>query len=346
MALDAAVFPQDPFGYNCNFKDYFHGMEDDISGGCISGGIMDTQSWRSYDQLGIHEDQEDKSSLLSTILDNKQINNATHFANQWEQPNCNSSPEEFNAGVFELPNIQEEQQKDQPVSATTRRKRRRTKACKNKEEVENQRMTHIAVERNRRKQMNEYLAVLRSLMPTSYSQRGDQASIIGGAINFVKELEQLLQTLEAEKITTKNHQQQQDESQEGSHNNNLKNPSPFANFFTFPQYTIAAAASTPDDKVLEGRCGPAAAAADIEVTMVESHANVKILAKRCSKQLVKLVGAFQSLRLTVQHLNVSSLDHMVLYSVSVKVEEGCKLNSVDEMAAAVNQILRNIEQES
>lgn len=33
------------------------------------------------------------------------------------------------------------------------------------------RMTHISVERNRRKQMNEHLAILRSLMPTSYVQR-------------------------------------------------------------------------------------------------------------------------------------------------------------------------------
>eukprot|EP00252_Welwitschia_mirabilis_P014737 TRINITY_DN325_c0_g2_i2.p1 TRINITY_DN325_c0_g2~~TRINITY_DN325_c0_g2_i2.p1 ORF type:complete len:267 (+),score=21.37 TRINITY_DN325_c0_g2_i2:601-1401(+) len=52
-----------------------------------------------------------------------------------------------------------------------RRKRKRSKACKNSEEVESQRMTHIAVERNRRKQMNEHLAVLRSLMPGSYIQR-------------------------------------------------------------------------------------------------------------------------------------------------------------------------------
>ncbi|RRT32548.1 hypothetical protein B296_00058458, partial [Ensete ventricosum] len=52
-----------------------------------------------------------------------------------------------------------------------RRKRRRIKTFKNQEEVENQRMTHIAVERNRRKQMNEYLGVLRSLMPASYVQR-------------------------------------------------------------------------------------------------------------------------------------------------------------------------------
>ncbi|XP_031268403.1 transcription factor bHLH70-like, partial [Pistacia vera] len=80
-----------------------------------------------------------------------------------------------------------------------RRKRKRTKPTKNKEEVESQRMTHIAVERNRRRQMNDHLNALRSLMPPSYVQRGDQASIIGGAIDFVKELEQLLLSLEAQK---------------------------------------------------------------------------------------------------------------------------------------------------
>ncbi|ONK77837.1 uncharacterized protein A4U43_C02F11240 [Asparagus officinalis] len=47
---------------------------------------------------------------------------------------------------------------------TTRRKRRRTNSYKNKEEVESQRMTHIAVERNQRRHMNEYLTILRSLM--------------------------------------------------------------------------------------------------------------------------------------------------------------------------------------
>jgi hypothetical protein len=58
-----------------------------------------------------------------------------------------------------------------PLPAAARRKRRRTRNAKNRQEVESQRMTHIAVERNRRKQMNEYLAVLRSLMPPSYVQR-------------------------------------------------------------------------------------------------------------------------------------------------------------------------------
>ncbi|KAL3330900.1 hypothetical protein AABB24_034626 [Solanum stoloniferum] len=59
-------------------------------------------------------------------------------------------------------------------SGGRKKRRRRPKICKNKEEAENQRMTHIAVERNRRKQMNEHLSVLRSLMPESYVQRERQ----------------------------------------------------------------------------------------------------------------------------------------------------------------------------
>ncbi|XP_071687133.1 transcription factor SPEECHLESS-like [Rutidosis leptorrhynchoides] len=58
---------------------------------------------------------------------------------------------------------------------------------------------HVIVERNRRKQMNEHLTVLRSLMPCFYVKRGDQASIIGGVINYITELQQVLQSLEAKK---------------------------------------------------------------------------------------------------------------------------------------------------
>jgi hypothetical protein len=57
------------------------------------------------------------------------------------------------------------------VTVKEKRKRKRTRAPKNKDEVENQRMTHIAVERNRRRQMNEHLNSLRSLMPPSFLQR-------------------------------------------------------------------------------------------------------------------------------------------------------------------------------
>ncbi|KAK2983653.1 hypothetical protein RJ640_023187 [Escallonia rubra] len=62
-----------------------------------------------------------------------------------------------------------------------------------------QKISHITVERNRRKQMNEHLMVLRSLMPCFYVKRGDQASIIGGVVDYINELQQVLQSLEAKK---------------------------------------------------------------------------------------------------------------------------------------------------
>lgn len=93
-------------------------------------------------------------------------------------------------------------------------------------------------------------------------------------------------------------------------------PSPFAEFFTFPQF------STRPTKCNGNQQQPMAAAesvADIEVTMVESHANLRILSKKQPRQLLKLVAGLQGLRLVVQHLNVTTMNEMVLYSISVKV---------------------------
>ncbi|KAG6407565.1 hypothetical protein SASPL_130557 [Salvia splendens] len=219
-----------------------------------------------------------------------------------------------------------------------KKRRRRPKVCKNKEESETQRMTHIAVERNRRKQMNEHLAVLRSLMPESYVQRGDQASIVGGAIEFVKELEHILQSLEAKKFALLEH------GNVTTNDENDQKPkigSPFGQFFAYPQFSCS-----------ESQLGnkytsqSKAAIADIEVTLIETHANVRVLSRRRVRQLSKMVAAFQSVFLSILHLNVTTLDSLVLYSISAKVEEGCQLNSADDIAGAVHHMLRIIEEEA
>ncbi|KAJ1700526.1 hypothetical protein LUZ63_000305 [Rhynchospora breviuscula] len=210
------------------------------------------------------------------------------------------------------------------VVESGKRKRRRVKSVKNKEEVENQRMTHIAVERNRRRLMNEYLAILRSLMPASYAQRGDQASIVGGAINFVKELEQQVQSLEACKRTK----------------DDPTDSPPFSDFFTFPQYTCI------NRQLVAPNGSSSDSVADIEVTMVESHANVRVLSRCRPKQLVKMLMGLQSLRLTTLHLNLTTtVDQMVLYCFSLKVEDDSLLSSVDDVATAVHQIIRMIDKE-
>lgn len=138
--------------------------------------------------------------------------------------------------------------------------------------------------------------------------QGDQASIIGGAINFVKELEQRLQFLGAHKET------------EGK---SKSNPSlPFSEFFTFPQYsTTSCSGSDNDSKAVGDGVGEAIqrGVADIEVTMVESHANLRIRSKKRPKQLLKIVSALHTMRLTILHLNVTTTAQIVLYSLSVKV---------------------------
>lgn len=215
-------------------------------------------------------------------------------------------------------------EKGQVVAVGGQRKRRRTRSSKNKEEMENQRMTHIEVERNRRKQMNEYLGIIRSLMPELYVQRGDQASIIGGAINYVKELEHLLQTLEAQKQTA---------------TVQTIYPPLFSSFFTFPQYTLSY-----DSALTES--ASRAGLADIEVSMAESHASLKVLTCKRPKQLLKLVAGLQSHRLTILHLNVTTVDQRIFYSLSAKIEEGCPLTTVEEIAEAINQLLSRIQQEA
>lgn len=61
--------------------------------------------------------------------------------------------------------------KREGAAAAKRKRKRLRRTARNVEEVESQRMTHIAVERNRRRLMNDHLTSLRSLMPPSFVQR-------------------------------------------------------------------------------------------------------------------------------------------------------------------------------
>lgn len=157
--------------------------------------------------------------------------------------------------------------------------------------------------------------------------QGDQASIIGGAINFVKELEQQVQFLGANKDMN---------SSSSSSSSSSDGGLPFSEFFTFPQYSLSSSSSSASSTlscdnsvarpaVVEPVVGAetkSAAIADIEVTMVESHANLKIRAKRRSKQLLKIVSGLHSMSLSILHLNVTTADEIALYSLSVKVDTG------------------------
>ncbi|KAJ7278595.1 hypothetical protein O6H91_13G066300 [Diphasiastrum complanatum] len=230
----------------------------------------------------------------------------------------------------------------------SKRKRKRSNKCsKNSQEVESQRQTHIAVERNRRKQMNEHLSILRSLMPGSYVLRGDQASIVGGAIEFVKELEQLLECLQVQK----------------RRRTYAKAFSPKPSILlqpTFPVYSLPSEQSqvysmSADSKYVndnfyepvmrevfaESKSG----LAEVEVKVVGSVAFVKILSQRRPGQLLKTIEALEGLCLTIVHTNITTIEQTVLYSFNVTLGAECILK-VDEIAAAVQHIFTMIHNSS
>ncbi|GAB4844982.1 hypothetical protein Ancab_038375 [Ancistrocladus abbreviatus] len=326
MALEAVFFSQDQL-LSSSFKDDFYSL----------GGVS------SFDFGSEVSDAFDKPLCFgaSGTFYTSPIQN--HAVNDLEYHNS-KSPEACTADQYFSGEAHHPAEGGALATAATtagRRKRQR-RSRKNKEEIENQRMIHIAVERNRRKQMNEYLAITRSLLPPPYAQKGDQASIIGGAINYVKELEQQLQSLEAQK---KKQQQQ-------NHNTVTVESSsvvlPFADFFAFPRHSTRSNQGNQINSDSVSQIKDDSAPAQVEVTMVESHASLKMLTKKQPTQLSKLVAAFQSFRLSVLHLNVTAVDQtLVLYTFSLKqVEEGSQLNSTDEIAAAANHILRKIQEET
>ncbi|TYJ46849.1 hypothetical protein E1A91_A02G147100v1 [Gossypium mustelinum] len=321
MALEAVVFQQDPFCYGG-------------SGPCNTYGVgfQQQEENANYSNNG---EMVSKSGGGGTRGSSSSSFMMHQTLKEWPWDfNSSSSPDiGFTTGgpIFsptEAPAID---------TRSCRRRRRRPKSVKNKEEIENQRMIHIAVERNRRRQMNDYLAVLRTMMPNSYVQRGDQASIIGGAINFVKVLEQILQSLEARKRMEKR-------------SDITTFSSLFSDFFSFPQYSTSIQTETPGEPTAEKgsfpSCSSSSSVADVEVTMVDSHANVKILSKKHPKQLFNMVSGLYSLGLFVLHLNVTSVENRVLYSLSVKVEENCQLNTVNEIAAAVYEMVDKFQEEA
>ncbi|KAF5465636.1 transcription factor MUTE [Juglans microcarpa x Juglans regia] len=183
-------------------------------------------------------------------------------------------------------------------------------------------MSHIAVERNRRRQMNEHLKVLRSLTPCFYIKRGDQASIIGGVIEFIKELHQVLQSLESKK------------------RRKSLSPGPAPS----PRPVLLLQPSTPQfdsstfgfENVKElGACCNSPVA-DIEAKISGSNVVLKIVSRRIPGQIVRIVTVLERLSFEVLHLNISSMEDTVLYSFVIKIGLECQL-SVEELAVEVQR---------
>ncbi|CAK8531048.1 unnamed protein product [Lathyrus sativus] len=183
-------------------------------------------------------------------------------------------------------------------------------------------MSHIAVERNRRRQMNEHLKVLRSLTPCFYIKRGDQASIIGGVIEFINELHQVLQSLESQKRR---------KSLSPS-----PNPSPKTLQPTFHQFDIFSGGIEANNTFKELGASCNSSVADVEVKISGPNVILRVISQRIPGQVSRIITVLESFSFEVLHLNISSMEETVLYQFVVKIELGCQL-SLEELAMEVQQ---------
>lgn len=147
--------------------------------------------------------------------------------------------------------------------------------------------------------------------------QGDQASIIGGAIDFVKELEQRLLSLRTQKRLLESAAVRlRPNDDEPRHTSVLHD-----GFFISPQYTGYSRSqqrrryANGEEAQQEDGTG-----VDVEATVVQGHVNLKVATRRRRGQLARAIAAMEELRLSVLHLNVASLEpSSILYSLSLKV---------------------------
>ncbi|MQM11287.1 hypothetical protein Taro_044194 [Colocasia esculenta] len=206
------------------------------------------------------------------------------------------------------------------------------------------RISHIAVERNRRKQMNEHLAVLRSLMPCFYVKRGDQASIIGGVVDYIKELQQVLQSLEAKKqrkvysevlsprpvVSSPRPSALSPRPPPPSPRINLpispRTPqpgSPYKPKMQQPYVSPAVSSSLEPSPTLDSASDLAANSksplADVEVKLSGPNVLLKTISPRIPGQAFKIIAALERLALEILHVKINTVDDTMLNSFTIKV---------------------------
>ncbi|KAI7726104.1 hypothetical protein M8C21_031234 [Ambrosia artemisiifolia] len=181
-------------------------------------------------------------------------------------------------------------------------------------------MSHITVERNRRRQMNEHLKVLRSMTPCFYIKRGDQASIIGGVIEFIKEMQLVLELLESKK----------------RRRSISPSPGPSPKPVLGPSTPQSEHSTILHENIKELGASCNSPVADVEAKISGSNVVLRTVSRRIPGQVVKIISLLENLSLEILHLNISSMEDTVLYSFVIKIGLECQL-SVEELAIEVQK---------
>lgn len=170
--------------------------------------------------------------------------------------------------------------------------------------------------------------------------QGDQASIIGGAIEFIRELEQLIQCLESQKrrrLYGDTPRPVADGAAPVVPATSMHEPPPQGHeappFYVSPSLSFPGAGNgdgAAGAKVMIDldACGGGlreevaenkSSLADIEVRVLGEDAVIKVLSRRRPEQLIKTIAVLEEMHMSILHTNITTIEQTVLYSFNVKV---------------------------
>ncbi|RHN69591.1 hypothetical protein MtrunA17_Chr3g0126381 [Medicago truncatula] len=194
---------------------------------------------------------------------------------------------------------------------------------------------------------------------------GDQASIIGGVVDYITELQQLLQALEAKKqrkvysevlsprlVPSPRPSPLSPRKPPLSPRLNLpispRTPQPTSPYKPRMQQSYIAlspldpsptssSTSSVNDNINELVANSKSPIADVEVKFSGPHVLLKTVSQRIPGQPLKIISALEDLALEILHVNINSTsDDTMLNSFTIKIGIECQL-SAEELAQQIQQ---------
>ncbi|KAJ8573070.1 hypothetical protein K7X08_009581 [Anisodus acutangulus] len=171
-------------------------------------------------------------------------------------------------------------------------------------------LNHVEAERQRREKLNRRFYALRSVVPNV--SKMDKASLLSDAVSYINKLKTKVDELEAQLNIDHSISRKQKIITESSSADN--------------QRTTTSA----DDQVIGAN---STAEPEVEVKIVGPDAMIRVQSENVDYPSAKLMVALQHLQMQVHHASISTVNHLVLHDVVVRVPKG--LSTEDELKTAL-----------
>ncbi|KAK4738973.1 hypothetical protein R3W88_002670 [Solanum pinnatisectum] len=198
-----------------------------------------------------------------------------------------------------------ENSKKQPQPVVAKKRGRKPKG--GEEDANMAALNHVEAERQRREKLNHRFYALRSVVPNV--SRMDKASLLSDAVSYINQLKAKVDELELQLI---DHTKKPKIVTESSSADN--------------QSTTTSS----DDQIIRTN---STAAPEVEVKIVGTDAMIRVQSENVDYPSAKLMIALQNLQMQVHHASISSVNHLVLHDVVVRVPHG--LSTEDELRTAL-----------